>query len=379
MSTLSSVGTGEPFVEPGYGAGSLGDVLPAVARALGVDVGFHDTTLDLPPARRYVVFLVDGLGHQLLAAHREHAPFLHALLSEPGVAGIPSTTATSITSLGTSLTPGQHGLVGYTSRIPGTDRLLNALTWDKQVDPYEWQPNDSGFARLRAAGVQATVVSKREFVDTGLTLCAFRGSEFVGGDKVGERIAGVVAASAEDPSITYVYDGDLDWTGHRYGVDSPQWRAQLAAIDASVEQLREALDPGVRIVLVADHGMIDSAPESRVDVDAHLELREGVRLLGGEARFRHLYCASGAVDDVLATWREHLGPRADVLSRDDAIERGWFGPVVPQVRPRLGDVVVASRGDHAVVSTVDFPYENMLIGLHGSLTAAEMHIPILTF
>ena len=124
----------EEFVEPAYGGRSLGDVLPAVATALGVDVGFHDTTLELPPAGRYVVFLVDGLGHRLVDAHEEHAPYLHALLREPGLAGVPSTTATSITSLGTALTPGQHGLVGYTSRIPGTERLLNALTWDKKVD-----------------------------------------------------------------------------------------------------------------------------------------------------------------------------------------------------------------------------------------------------
>lgn len=365
------------FVEPEYGGRTLGDVLPAVATALGVDVGFHETSLVLPPARSYVIFLVDGLGHRLLDAHPEHAPYLHALLREPGYAGVPSTTATSLTSLGTALTPGQHGLVGYTSRVPGTDRLLNALLWDKQVDPLEWQPNDSGFARMRAAGANATVVSKREFFGSGLTECGYHGAEFVGGDRVGERIAGVVAASAEPPSVTYVYDGDLDWTGHRYGVDSPQWRAQLAAIDASAEQLREALDPGVRLLVVADHGMVDSPMDDRVDVDANLELREGVSLFGGEARFRHLYCASGAVDDVLATWRGHLGDRADVLSRDEAIARGWFGPVVPQVRPRLGDVVVAARGGLAVVSTTDFPYENMLVGLHGSLTAVEMEIPLL--
>jgi hypothetical protein len=365
------------FVEPEYGGRTLGDVLPAVATALGVDVGFHETSLVLPPAGSYVIFLVDGLGHRLLDTHAEHAPYLHPLLREPGYAGVPSTTATSLTSLGTALTPGQHGLVGFTSRVPGTNRLLNALLWDKQVDPLEWQPNDSGFARMRAAGANATVVSKREFFGSGLTECGYRGAEFVGGDKVGERIAGVVASSAEAPSVTYVYDGDLDWTGHRYGVDSPQWRAQLAAIDASVEQLREALDPGIRLLVVADHGMVDSPMDDRVDVDEHLELREGVSLFGGEARFRHLYCASGAVDDVLATWRGHLGDRADVLSRDEAIERGWFGPVVPQVRPRLGDVVVAARGGLAVVSTTDFPYENMLVGLHGSLTAVEMEIPLL--
>ncbi|HEY0903153.1 MAG TPA: nucleotide pyrophosphatase/phosphodiesterase family protein [Marmoricola sp.] len=365
------------FREPSYGDRSLGDVLPAVATALGVDVGFHDTTLELPPAKSYVVFLIDGLGHRLLEAHAEQAPYLHSLLREPGVAGVPSTTATSLTSLGTALTPGQHGLVGYTSRVPGTGRLLNALLWDKQVDPTEWQPHETGFAMLRAVGVNATVVNKREFEGTGLTLCGFRGADFVGVDKVGERIAGVVAASAEPPSLTYVYDGDVDWTGHRYGVDSPQWRAQLAALDASVEQMRETLDPDVRMVIVADHGMVDSPPESRVDVDVHHELREGIHLFGGEARFRHLYCAGGAVADVLATWRAFLGDRADVLSRDEAIARGWFGPVDPEVRPRLGDVVVAARGDLAVVSTTDFPYENMLVGLHGSLTPAEMEIPIL--
>jgi hypothetical protein len=99
--------------------------------------------------------------------------------------------------------------------------------------------------------------------------------------------------------------------------------------------------------------------------------------MGGEARFRHLYCHSGAIDDVAATWRSVLGDRADVLRREEAIGRGWFGTVEPLVMPRLGDVVVACRGDHAVISTTDFSYESTLIGLHGSLTADEMLIPLL--
>ena len=59
-------------------------------------------------------------------------------------------------------------------------------------------------------------------------------------------------------------------------------------------------------------------------------------LLGGEARFRHVYCRGGAVDDVVAAWRSVLGERAEVLTRDDAIGRGWFGPVDPGVRPGSG-------------------------------------------
>jgi len=365
------------FVEPAYGRRSLGDVVPAVAAALGVPGAAAPSGLELPAAPSYVVFLVDGLGARLLERHAHAAPYLSSLLGQPGTAGVPSTTATSLTSFGTALTPGGHGLVGFTSRIPGTERLLNALWWDKDVDPLEWQPNPTAFAGLTAAGVRVSVVNKREFRGTGLTVAAHRGAEFVGADKVGERIAATVAASAESPSLTYVYDGDLDWTGHKYGVASSQWLQQLAMIDAEAEQLREALPDDRRLVVVADHGMVDSPPTDRIDVDERLELRDGLAVLGGEARFRHLYCHNGAVADVVATWREVLGDRAEVLTRSEAIACGWFGAVTPGVLPRLGDVVVAARGTTAVMSTADFPYENTLVGLHGSLTPDEMLIPVI--
>jgi len=365
------------FVAPAYTARSLGDVVPAIAAALGC--AGNPAGLALPSAPAYVVMLIDGLGARLLERYAHAAPFLSSLLahSEPGTAGVPSTTATSLTSFGTGLTPGSHGLVGYTSRVPGTDHLLNALQWPKDIDPLEWQPNPTAFQRLTEAGACVTVVNKREFFGSGLTVAAHRGADFVGADKVGERLAAAVEAARQPRSLTYLYDGDLDWTGHRYGVASAPWLQQLSMIDSEAEQLRDALPHSTRLMVVADHGMIDSAPESRIDVDERLELRDGLALLGGEARFRHLYCARGAVADVAATWREVLGERAEVLTREQAITAGWFGPVTPGVLPRLGDIVVASRGDHAVVSSADFPYEAKLVGLHGSLTADEMLIPIL--
>lgn len=367
------------FLEPAYGDRSLGDVVPAVAVALGAPLGAPPTGLVLPEAASYVVFLVDGLGARQLERFAHAAPYLSELLSAqpPGTSGVPSTTATSLTSFGTGLPPGAHGLVGFTSRVPGTGKLLNALFWDKEIDPREWQPHPTAFARLGAAGVPVTVVNKREFSGSGLTVAAHRGAEYVGADKVGERIAAAVASSSVRPSLTYLYDGDLDWTGHRHGVASSAWLQQLSMVDAEAEQLRDALPSHTRLVVVADHGMVDSPLEHRVDVDDHPELRDGLALLGGEARFRHLYCHNGAVDDVAATWTELLGDRADVMTREVAIARGWFGPVESSVLPRLGDVVVASTGDHGIFSTVDFGYEKSLVGLHGSLTPDEMLIPIL--
>lgn len=367
------------FVEPAYGDRSLGDVVPAVATAMGVALAEPPRGLVLPEAASYVVFLIDGLGANLLRRYAHAAPYLAELLDAqaPGTAGVPSTTAVSLTSLGTGLTPGGHGIVGFTSRVPGTDRLLNALQWSTRVDPVEWQPHPTAFARLQESGVPVTVVNKREFRDSGLTVAAHRGADYVGADKVGERIAAAVTACAARPSLTYLYDGDLDWTGHRHGVASVAWLQQLSMIDAEAEQLREALPGHTRLLVVADHGMVDSPLERRIDVDEQPQLRDGLALLGGEARFRHLYCHRGGVDDVVATWTELLGERAEVMTRDTAITRGWFGSVHPTVLPRLGDVIVACRDDHAILSGVDFPYEATMVGLHGSLTPDEMLIPIL--
>ncbi|ANH40012.1 Type I phosphodiesterase / nucleotide pyrophosphatase [Nocardioides dokdonensis FR1436] len=368
------------FLAPRYGDRSLADVVPAIGAALGVRLdGAEHAGLVLPEAPSYVLFLVDGLGSRLLERYAHVAPYLSSLRSAApeATAGVPSTTATSLTSLGTGLPPGAHGVVGFTSRVPGTERLLNALMWPKDIDPVEWQPHPTTFTRLRERGVAVSVVNKREFEGSGLTMVAHRGADFVGADKVGERLAATVAAGAHQPSLTYLYDGDLDWTGHRYGVASSEWLQQLAMIDHEAEQLREALPPATRLVVVADHGMVDSPLESRVDVDTVHELRDGLVLFGGEARFRQLYCQRGAVDDVVATWRSVLGDKAEVLTREEATAHGWFGAVDPTVRPRIGDVVVACQGDAAVISSVDWAYEARLVGMHGSLTPDEMLIPVL--
>jgi hypothetical protein len=96
-----------------------------------------------------------------------------------------------------------------------------------------------------------------------------------------------------------------------------------------------------------------------------------------------VYAQPGAADDVLATWREVLGERAWVMSREEALKDGWFGPVGTEISDamaaRIGDVVAASTEHWGVVATKTEPLEASLLGMHGSLTAAEQLVPMLTF
>ena len=365
----------DTLVLPRYGEASLTDLLPSVLGALGVS-GEHDL-LGLLPAQRYCVLLVDGLGWNLLRSHQAQAPFLTSLPGRAITVGTPTTTATSLVSFGTGLPPGRHGVLGYTTRLPGTTELLNALKWNPSVDPVAYQPHPTVFERADRAGVAVSVIGQRRFRTSGLTTVGLRGPGFRGADSLGERVAAAATGAGPAPALVYVYDGDLDFTGHKAGCASAAWRHQLAMVDRFAEELDQSLPPGTVLVVTGDHGMVDVGPDSRVDVDQVPALREGVALVGGEARFRHVYAETGASADVLAAWRSVLGGRADVLPRDEAIAAGWFGAVEARVLDRIGDVVASVGGECAVEMRSVFPVEATLVGLHGALTADEMLVPLL--
>lgn len=178
--------------------------------------------------------------------------------------------------------------------------------------------------------------------------------------------------------LCFGYHGDLDMIGHLHGPGSQAWRMQLRQVDRLVESIIEHLPSGGLLSVVADHGMITVDPAQMVDIDASAALLDGAVAIGGEARARHVYVDDGATAEVLDAWRETLGARAWVITRDEAIDAGWFGPgVTDRVRPRIGDVVAAARGSAVMVRRSAEPVESRLVGHHGSLTSAEQLVPLL--
>jgi hypothetical protein len=371
-------------IVPSYGGSSLADLSTSVLASMTGDAAAN--VLGLPDYPRACLLLIDGLGLELLRAHQAAAPFLAELAfnSRPLTAGCPSTTVTSLASIGTGLPPAAHGMLGYQVAVPGEERLLNGLRWPDDIDPVAWQPRPTIFERAAAAGVTPVHVSRGAFANSGLTRAALRGAEYRPADSLGALAALAAEALGEsERTLAFAYHGDLDATGHRYGVASAAWYHQLAHVDKLAEQIAASLPYGAVMYVTADHGMVDVGPDDRIDADEDSSvLRDGVALLGGEARARHVYARPGAAEDVLATWREVLGERAWVLSREEAVKEGWFGPVGTAVSdamaPRIGDVVAACAGSWAVVASRAEPLESSLIGMHGSLTAAEQLVPMLT-
>ncbi len=372
---------------PRYGEASLADVMPSVLATLGVG---DDNRLGLEDTARAVVVLIDGMGLVGLRARAEAAPFLSAMSCRELTAGFPSTTVTSLASLSTGVPAGEHGLTGYSSYVEEVGEPVNWLSWRQvsgkddlreQLEPESVQSHTTVWQQAADAGVHVTIASSRDFEGTGLTRAVFRGGSFRGVTTGGDMVS--LAADSADRghrSLVYTYAAELDFVGHVRGPDSDSWTAQLALMDRRVELLVQRLPAGTTVYVTADHGMAEVLPDDAVDADAEgSPLRDGVIAIAGEPRMRHVHARFGAAADVLATWRGVLGDRAWVMTRDESIKAGLFGPVVtPEAAARIGDVVVVSRGGLGVVQRKRESRLSALPGHHGALTDAELLVPLLS-
>jgi hypothetical protein len=378
-------------VAPRYGEASLADLMPGVLASLGVPGAADPLGLAagaLAGVTRVAVLLVDGLGHHQLPLAAPHAPTLADVVAGrlPGAsaatmtAGFPSTTPTSLATLGTGAPPGAHGLVGFTVKVPGRLRVLNHIEWVEDPDPLRWQPLRTQFERAAEAGVTVRVVSRPEFEASGLTVAAYRGGSYRGVADVDTAALAMIGAltEGEGPALVYGYHPDVDKAGHRYGVDSPQWREAVADVDRLLTRLVDGLPPGAALVVTADHGQLNVPATHRFDLDSDRRLRAGVWAVAGEPRVRYLHTRKRAVADVVATWRGVLGDAAWVAPREEVVAAGWFGPIGEDHLRRVGDVVVICRDRYAVLATArERPMVAKLIAFHGSSTALEMMIPLL--
>lgn len=375
---------------PRYGEGSLADILPSALALIGVPgtpdvLGLREG--ELAGVKRVAVLLVDGLGYRLLPKAAPEGGALADVLAgrlgslRPLTAGFPSTTPVSLVTLGTGMPPGAHGVVGFTLNVPGTQRVLNHIRWDGDPDPALWQPLETRFQRAAADGVAVTVVSRPEYAGSGLTDSAFRGAKYRPGADPDEVAKGMRAALLEgERSFVYGYLPDVDSNGHHHGIGSPQWLSAAARADRLVAMLADGLPSDTAVLVTADHGMIDVPDDARVDVRAFPELRRGVRLIAGEPRVRYVHALPGAAGDVRDAWRGALADRdVLVLTREEAVDTGWFGPVPPEHLDRLGDVIAVCKGRTVIlhVPESDMEATDKLRGYHGSITADEMEIPLI--
>jgi hypothetical protein len=370
-------GTPTPLL-PDWNGPCLHAVIPALLGQLA-----HPGT-PLPPwfpdpvaeATQIVLLVLDGLGAVQLRDRSTQTPTLSSGAGGTVTTVAPSTTACALTSLVTGKVPADHGVVGYRLALDG--EVMNVLQWSvrgadvrTRVPAHVFQP----FPSFPGSSGVVPVVTRYDYGPTGFTAAHLGRVELHRWQTAAGLVTTVRQLTARGAPFVYAYYEGIDRVAHAEGLGE-FYDDELRATDRLVADVLDALPAGAVLVVTADHGQVEV--RSSVEVFGP-EIMADVTLLSGEGRFRWLHARPGAAAALVEAATERHGDVAWVRTRDQIIEDGWLGAVPSAtVAARLGDVALVPYAPTAFLDPADTG-ELRLKARHGSLTPAEMLVPLLAW
>jgi len=362
---------------PDFGGACLTGVIPGLFGCLyGNEAAPSFMPANLADATQIVLLVLDGLGAEQLAARPHLAPTLTEGVGTPITSVAPSTTACALTSLSTGVPPATHGIVGY--RVALGDEIMNVLTWTiSGADARMRVPSGTFQPCVPFSGSPGPVpvVTRNDFGPTGFSAAHLGAADLHRWHTPAGLVTGVRGLLSSGARFIYAYYEGIDKVAHARGLGE-YYDDELVAVDRMVGDLLASLPAGAALVVTADHGQVEVGGRGEI---LGGDIMDAVTLLSGEGRFRWLHVRPGAQDTVVHAAQEHFGDVAWIRTREQIINDGWLGGVPSAaVASRMGDVALMPFVATAFLDPADTG-ELRLLARHGSLTPAEMLVPLLSW
>ncbi|HEY5701700.1 MAG TPA: alkaline phosphatase family protein [Gammaproteobacteria bacterium] len=380
---------------PDYHGGSIVNLMHSIVRGLGesdcdVDYAPHSdvSPARLADARHVVLLIIDGLGYDYLQRTLPDGA-ISSMSRGPMTSVFPSTTTSAVTTFLTADAPKQHALTGWFMWLREVGVVAAPL-------PFRMR---AGGGNLRDLGVTAEHVfdrapafdriHRRSFMIQPAHLCSSAYTRAHLGRAVSKpyrTLGGFFSrirrlAGSKTPSYVYAYWPELDTLGHRQGMESAAAAAHLAEIDRHVARLLDKLKGSGAILLVtADHGFIDTRPDTWVDLESHPQLKQTLAVpLCGEPRAAYCYVHPGAEQEFVGYVEEHLAAQCEVVPADALLEQDYFGlgGGHSKLRDRIGHYCLIMRDNFAIRDRIATERRvKAMVGVHGGTSDDEMKVPM---
>ena len=220
-----------------------------------------------------ILVSIDGFRPDYL--QRKVTPNLNELAAS-GISGsmrpsFPSITFPNHWTLVTGLRPDRHGVVG--NRMEDTAHPGMTFTMQSE-EPFWWTQAEPIWITAEKAGIRsATMFWPGANVDfSGVRPQDWQqyGHEVSNRQRVDAVIDWLRRPAATRPRFLTLYFDTVDSAGHMNGPDGLKTNAAVAAVDAAIGQLRQALvtlGQSANLVIVSDHGMAATSPDRVIELD----------------------------------------------------------------------------------------------------------------
>jgi predicted AlkP superfamily pyrophosphatase or phosphodiesterase len=365
-------------------------------RAICTVCGVKDLPL-APPARQLVdtigaannlVFiLLDGLGMNIVNRLPSDS-FIVSNMRGQISATCPSTTAAALTSISTAMYPNQHGVTGWFTLLPEhgvtamilpfAERFSKQPLVQRGIKPQDVLPPPV-MPRMthRPITLSPSYIANTPYNDHSRGTATGQGYETLK-DGIDQVIMAVTKSIV--PTYVHLYLHDVDTLCHHVGVNHDSVVPLVLGIDSELERLAEALAGRARIVVSADHGLIDvPKPDQALLFEGDEMLQMLVAPPTGDARMPIFHLREGRRQAFVELFQQRYGDRMVLLEIEQAERMELFGPgpMSPAARRRFGDFIAfPHRPATLAYHPPGKPPGELYLAVHGGLSPQEMEVPL---
>ena len=356
-----------------------------------------------PQPKKVVTFFIDSFGWQFWQQYHGRYASTARVVEKgtltPISALFPSTTAGSVSTMNLGVLPAAHALYEWNIYIPAYGEVIQSLAFTplgrhpqdacvaKGYDPrHLFVVHETVHQRLARHGAQSIQFAHRGYAGSAYNSVASVGAKIVRHGTLAESLVQVkeTLLATDGKAWLGFYWAALDTIAHIHGPGTSYHAAEIASFWATFDAVfRDVASPDTLYLFTADHGHVYA------DMRQTLYLNERIPAMAdclpvsptgnpiyptGSARDVFLHVRPERRAEVLELLRAHLEDIALVMPMDEALQQGLFGPstVAPELRRRLGDILVLPYLGHFVWWREKGRMENTFYGHHGGLSPEEV-------
>lgn len=405
----------QDFVYPRYDGYSLYNVMPTIFKLFGLNT--DKTTLPDEVWKRYaeghnqkiVLFLTDGFGYNQ-AKEIEQPPILLKKLFDsnnffPITSVFPSTTAASLTTLATGLTPQEHGLFEWNLYFPEIDQIIQTLPFshvgkkamadellNEGVSPNILLDKETIYEQLGKKGIKSYIFTSNFLGDSVYSSLSTKGANTITYRYFSDLVVSFLdfLENVSGPSFAFFYWHNIDGEGHTYGPKSKQYATEVQIFFANLQKfIIEKVSPenlkNTLFLLTSDHGQTTIYPEETVYLNDDKSLlsalslsRNGRQILPyGNPRDVFLNVKNEKIEEVIEHLKQRYGQFLSVFKIAEMVKKGLFGIGNPSDRflQRAGNVLLLPNKNNTMWYQYIKGEKIVFKGNHGGLSEEEMLIP----
>ena len=384
------------FNKPNYKNNNIVNLMSSISNNFNKVHDYNELTnlksKDLKKYKNIILIVIDGLGYNFLEKHK--MSFLHKNLKSKLSSTFPSTTACANTVYNVGYPPQQSALTGWDMNLKEIGSVITILPFVPYFGGSVLTNSNldvSDFLDIKSfhKGFNCNCYSLLDkfIANSSFSNYTLSNTKVVPTDNyndVFKKIEYLINTGNNNRQYIHAYFYELDDLSHRFGVKSDKVKEIFNIFDNKIKELRFKLkNTNTKIIVVADHGLIDTTRKSSLFLSDFTDLKACLTTsLSGEPRIRHCFVRPDKVKEFKHIIKTKLDQYCWCFKGTYLIKNNFFGLGVSHKKlyDRVGDYVLIFKENYVLYDDLpnSNPKKKLIKGMHGGVSVEEMFVPLIT-